>query len=69
MFVDGTTICQRCHKRVPAESGMCQLCGETVETRGMKLEVAEPIAQPKEPALTGRLQLFYCSSIDELAAA
>jgi hypothetical protein len=33
MMADGTTICVTCHKRVPAESGLCQICGTTLEVR------------------------------------
>lgn len=33
MMTDGTTICINCHKRVPAESGLCQICGTILEVR------------------------------------
>jgi predicted amidophosphoribosyltransferase len=33
MMADGTTICIVCHKRVPAESGLCQICGTILEVR------------------------------------
>lgn len=35
MFCDGTTICTACRKRIPASSGICQMCGNTLEVRSM----------------------------------
>ena len=45
MQADGTTICVNCHKRVPAEAGICQICGHITEVR--------TLVRPKEATIQG----------------
>jgi len=59
MFCDGTTICAGCHRRVPAEAGICLLCGNTLEVRTM------PAIQDSE---IDRLMKYYMSELEEVAA-
>ena len=44
MQADGTTICVNCHKRVPAEAGICQICGHITEVR--------TLVRPKEATVS-----------------
>ena len=47
MFCDGTTICTTCHKRVPAEAGLCQICGTILPVRTLANQPQES-PQPTE---------------------
>ena len=57
MMTDGTTICINCHKRVPAESGLCQICGTILEVRTLA-------NQPKRGSLYSIESTFRVCNLD-----